>query len=108
MSTPGQSVFGMDMLFNLASVVDWQVATAGKKRQVVIDNVKENAKRVMHDYTICNLVYEEITGIYRKLDYKKQGPYRSTKVFTNHTVGVQLGQVNKRMNIRRWNPHFDE
>ena len=41
-----------------------------------MDNVKENAKWVMHDYAIGKLVYVEMTGIYRKLDYKKQGPYR--------------------------------
>ena len=36
MATPVQAVFGRDMLFNLASVVDWRVATAAKKRQVDI------------------------------------------------------------------------
>ena len=28
MITPGQAVFGKDMIFNLASVVDWRVITA--------------------------------------------------------------------------------
>ena len=40
MFTPGQAVFGRDMLFNLASVVDWIFATAAKQRQVDIDNVR--------------------------------------------------------------------
>ena len=44
MATPVQAVFGRDMLFNLASVIDWQVATAAKQLQVDIDNVIENAK----------------------------------------------------------------
>ena len=77
------------MLFNLASVVDWQVSNAVRQRQLDIDNVRKNAKRVMHDYTISNRVYFEITGIYRKLCYKKQGPYRITEVFSNGTVRVQ-------------------
>ena len=51
MATPGQAFFGKDILFNLTSVIDWRVATAAKQRQVDIDNVKENAKRVTHDYT---------------------------------------------------------
>ena len=50
--TPVQAIFGRDMLFNLASVVDFQVATNAKQRQVDIDNVRENAKRVTHDYAI--------------------------------------------------------
>ena len=54
--------------------------------QVDIDNVRENAKRVTHDYAIGNQVYVEMTSIYGKLEYKKQGPYIITEVFTNGTV----------------------
>ena len=57
MATPGKDVFGIDMLFNLASVVYWQVATAAKHFQVDIDNVRGNSKRVTHDYTIGDQVY---------------------------------------------------
>ena len=57
MATPGQDVFGRHMLFNLTSVVDWRVVTAEKQRQVDIDNVRENAKRVTHDYAIDDRVY---------------------------------------------------
>ena len=31
MATPGQAGFGRDMLFNLASVLNWRVATAEKQ-----------------------------------------------------------------------------
>ena len=41
MAAPVQYVFGIYMLFNLASVVDWRVATDAKQRQVYIDNVRE-------------------------------------------------------------------
>ena len=34
MVTPGQYVFGRDMLFNLTSFIDWQVVTAAKQRQL--------------------------------------------------------------------------
>ena len=69
--TPGQAVSGRDILFNLSSVVDWRVATTVKQRHVDIDNVRENAKRVTHDYAISNRVCVEMSGIYRKLDYNK-------------------------------------
>ena len=52
MDTPFQAVFYIYMLSNLVSVVDWQVVTAVKKRQVDIYNVRENARQVTHDYTI--------------------------------------------------------
>ena len=86
MATPGQTVFGRYMLFNLTSVVYWRVVTAAKQRQVDIDNVRENARRVTHDHAVGNRVYVEMTGIYRKIDCKKQGPYRITEVFTHGTV----------------------
>ena len=82
------------MLFNLTSVVDWRVAIAEKQRQVDIDNIRENSRQVTHDYAIGDIVYVEMTGIYRKLDFKKQEPYRITEVFTNGTVRVQTRQVN--------------
>ena len=44
------------MIFKLPSVVYWQVITVAKQKQVNIDNVPENARRVMYDYTIGNLV----------------------------------------------------
>ena len=40
MATPGQGVSVRDILFKIASVVDWLVATAEKQRQVDIDNVR--------------------------------------------------------------------
>ena len=59
MDTPGQSVFGIDILFYLTSVIDWRVSTSAKQLQVDIDNARENAKQVMHDYTIGNQIYVE-------------------------------------------------
>ena len=94
MATSGQYVFGRDMLFNLASAIDWRVATTVNQHQVDIDNVRENTKRVTHDYAIGDQVWVEIIGIYRKLYYKKRVAYRITGVFTNGTVQVQRVQVN--------------
>ena len=44
MATPDQAVFGKYVLFNLASVVYWQVVTAANQRQVDIDNVQEKSR----------------------------------------------------------------
>ena len=96
------------MIFNLASVVDWRVITTGKQWQVNIDDVQENARQVTHEYSIGNIVYVEMTGIYRKLYYKKQGPYRITELFDNGTFWVKLGQVRKCIYIRGLTSHFIE
>ena len=57
MATSGQAVFGRYMLFNLAPVVDWRVVTAANQHQLDIDNVKENANQVTHDYAVGDQVY---------------------------------------------------
>ena len=108
MATPGQAVFGKGVLSNLAPVVDWRVVTAKNQRQVDIDNVKENARKITHDYKIGYQLYVKMSGIYRKIDYKKQGPYIITEVFTNVTVRVKRGQVNEQLNIGRLKPRFKE
>ena len=57
MATPGQAVFGRDKLFKLTSAIYWRVVIAVKQFQVDINNVRENSRRVTHDYTIGDLVY---------------------------------------------------
>ena len=39
------------------------VITIEKQRKGDIDNVRENVRRVMHEYTIGDRVYVEMTGI---------------------------------------------
>ena len=94
MALPGQAIFGTDILFNLVSVVYRQVVTAAKQRQLEIDNISEKARQLTHEYVICDQIYVEINAIYRKIYYKKQGPYRITEVFTHVKVWVQRRQVN--------------
>ena len=100
-ATSGQGIFGSKIIINLSSV-------SGKQQQVDIGNVQENTRWVTHDNSIGNIVHVEITGIYRKLDYKKQWPYIITKVFTSGTVRVQQEQVNERINSRQLMSHSIE
>ena len=71
-ATSGKSVFIRYMLFNLTSVVNWRIVTAAKQQQVDIGNSQQNVRQVMHEYAIGDQVYVEMTGIYLKLNYKKQ------------------------------------
>ena len=71
MATPGQDVFGKDIIFNLASVVNLGMITAQKQRQVNMENLQENARLVMYDYANGDKVHVEVTSIYHKREYKK-------------------------------------
>ena len=105
--TPGRAVFGRAVLFNLTSLLDWFVITAENQRQVDIHSAHKNARRVKHDYAVGDLFYVDKSSIYRKRDLKNHGPYRITEFFTNGTVRFQRVAINKQINIRRLEPHFD-
>ena len=105
-ATPAQLVFGRDMLFNIKSLVNWKEISLRKQQTVDKSNIRENSKRVDHDYSVGDRVYVTRSDIHRKLDGPKEGPFNITEVFTNGTVRIQKGIVNERINIRRLEPHF--
>ena len=60
-----QAVFGRDVLFNLASIVDQYDKSDSKQRHAYIDNYHKNTIQVRIDYAIGNLVYVEETCVYQ-------------------------------------------
>ena len=106
--TPGQLVFGRDMLLDIKFHPDYKKVWADKQSRINLDNARENSKRVPHDYQVGDYAYIVKDGVYRKLEGDKEGPYRVTQVFTNGTVRLQKGVVNERINIRRLTPHFGD
>ena len=76
------------MIFNLVSIVNWQVITARKQRKFNIDNVHKNANQVGNNYDVGDLIYVDNIGIYCKIYYNKHVPYGITKIFTISRVQV--------------------
>ena len=60
----------------------------------------------MHDHTVGDIVYVEMTGMYHKLDCNKKGTYRITEVSTNGKFRFQKGKANKHINIRWLTPQL--
>jgi len=106
--TPGQLVFGRDMLLDLKFAPIYEQVWADKQRRINYNNVQENDRRAIHDYKVGEYAYILRDGNYRKLEGDKQGPYRISEVFTNGTVRIRKGIVKERLNIRRLTPHFGE
>ena len=107
-ATPGQLVFGRDMLLDIKFDPDWTTIQQRKQQIINYNNKRENNKRVPHDYKVGDFVYIIKDGVYRKLEGDKLGPFPITQVFTNGTVRIQRDLVNERINIRRLTPHFGE
>ena len=110
-ATPGEAIFGRDMLFDIPFIADW--SEIGRRRQELVDknNARENSRRLPYDYVVGSkcLIINEINGeIQRKARDKHEGPYTVTQVYTNGTVRIQRGAINERINIRRLTPFFEE
>ena len=55
-ATPGQLVFGRDMVFNIAHEANWKEIQDRKEKLIKYNNQQENAKRVKHTYHIGDMV----------------------------------------------------
>ena len=49
-ATLAQIVFGRDMLFNMKKMINWQLMTENKWKQIARDNARENTEHIPHQY----------------------------------------------------------
>ncbi|MGH3056092.1 MAG: integrase, partial [Gaiellaceae bacterium] len=96
-ATPGQLVFGRDMIFNFQHVANWERIRLRKQRLILTSNQRENSRRIIHQYNIGDhVLIDRLTT--RKLNRPRDGPFLITHVYTNGTVQVQRGPVSERFN----------
>ena len=60
---PGRAVFGINILFNITTLIDFIFVITRNQRQVDIDDARKNSGRFRDDYALGDLVYLENTGI---------------------------------------------
>ena len=104
-ATPGQLVFGRDMILPIQFKTDWARIANQKQRSINDSNKRENAKRIAHKYKVHDKVLLEKPGKVPKMSRPRIGPYVVTKVFTNGTLNIRKGAVTQRVNIRRVTPY---
>ena len=105
--SPGSIAFSRDMFINIPYVAD--ILTISRSRQALIDSrlLKENAKRISHDYCIGESVMKKsILSLSDKLLPSFTGPYIIEQVHTNGTCTIRLTpNQTERINIRRLKPY---
>lgn len=106
-ATPGQLVFGRDMIFNIKHIADWEAIKQRKQSVINKNNARENSKRIEHVYHVNDKVLLERHNA-RKYECPYLGPYKVTEVFTNGTVTIKKGSVYERVNIRRLYPFHSQ
>ena len=104
--SPGQLVFGRDMIFNIQHTANWDYIQQRKQQIIQKNNKNENAKRIPHEYKKGDKVLLTI-GTSFKYERPYNGPFEIKHVFTNGTVCLQMGAVTDTVNIRRIHPFLE-
>src|SRR5687768_2248091 len=104
--TPGQLVFGRDMIFNIAHVANWELIRQNKQKLIDKNNKLENAKHVEHTYKVRDLVLLR-RGTENKYKTPYKGPFDILQVNDNGTVCLKVGAVEDMYNIKRLTPYTE-
>ena len=107
-ATPGQLVFGRDMILPLKFKADWARIRQQRQHAMIKNNDRENKSRIPHEYKVGDKVLLTKPGIIPKLTSPRTGPHEILGVYPNGTVLIQKGIVQERVNIRRITPYFDD
>ena len=107
-NTPGQLAFGRDMFLDIPVIAD--IVAINNNRQLLVNKrlLRENSKRIRHDYAVGDLVYKKnYIGLSDKLSKTLSGPYPITQCHTNGNVTIRLKpNLTEWINIRRVRPKF--
>ena len=101
--SPGQLVFGRDMIFNIQHTANWEYIRARKQRLIKKNNKNENKSRIPHTYRVNDKVMLR-KGTEYKYEAPYSGPHTILQVNTNGTVRLRVGSVTDTINIRRIEP----
>jgi hypothetical protein len=102
-ATPGQLVFGRDMVLNVQHLANWTAIKAHKQQIIRKNNQIENSKRIPYHYQVGDLVMLENHRA-NKYEQPYSGPFRIMQVNTNGTVRLKINAVTDTVNIRRIHP----
>ena len=106
-ATPGQLVFGRDMILNIKHIADWKAIANIKQILIDKNNSKENIKRINYTYKNGDkvLLYDSEAN---KYETPYCGPYEVIKAHNNGTVTLKMGAITDIINIRRIIPYKEK
>jgi hypothetical protein len=101
--SPGQLIFGRDMIFNVKHTANWEYIRERKQKIIKKNNQRENSKRTPHIYLEGDEAMLRV-GTENKYETPYSGPHTILKGHTNGTVRLQMDAVTDTVNIRRLTP----
>jgi transposase InsO family protein len=105
-ATPGQLVFGRDMLLSIPFRADWAQIKIQKQGLINKGVLRDNASRIQHKYKVGDQVLLDKPGLLRKSTQPRTGPHTVTKIYQNSTVQIKQGAITERVTLRRLTLYF--
>ena len=102
--SPGQIVFGRDMILPINHVADWRYICQIKQAQIDKYVIHENTTKTDHDYIVGDKVMTQTRSAY-KLKTPFRGQYENFHTWTNGTFTLRMGAVKTRRIIRNIKPY---
>ena len=106
-ASPGQLVFGRDMILPIQFKADWAVIQQLKQDETNKNNERENRKRIAHEYKVGDQILLKIPRRQRKHRKSREGPYAIEQVNSNGTIRIRRRAIAETVNIRRVIPFFE-
>lgn len=97
--SPGQLVFGRDMIFNIEHIANWKYICTSKQKIIQKNNQLGNSSRIPHNYSVGDKVILW-KGSGNKYEQPYSGPHTIVHVAKIGTVHLQVGAVIDTVNIR--------
>ena len=107
-ATPGQVVFGRDMILPIQHKADWALIRQRKERAIERNNARENKTHTAHTFRVGDKVLLTKPGrILPKLRTPTKGPYEIQAVYANGTVKIDKGTVTEKVSLWRILPYHE-
>ena len=104
-ATPGQLIYGRDMIYPIEYVAEWDTLQQRRAKAIETANKKENKSRVEYDYSIGDKILLDDREIQRKLNCHTRGPFKVEAVHANGNLTISHGVYTERVSIRRCTPY---
>ena len=106
-ATPTQLVFGRDAIANIKFEADWNLIRQRKQEMIRRNNIKENSKRIDHDYHVGDKVLLRNDDLAKFQSNPWEGPFRIAAVKDNGNVRVDKGSTIEPFNVRLLKPYIE-
>ena len=92
-ATPGQIIYGWDMVFNVPFIYDMEQTHLHKQKQINQNTIQKNRKCQEYNYSVGDKVLIVKDGKLQKVETLREGLHEIIQIFANGTVTIQLDEL---------------